>query len=107
MLDVVARTEADTVAVASSGFTPAALRDLAWQLEGTGVDLLVSPALTDVAGPRIKVRPVDGLPLLHVEEPQLDGGKMRVKLWCDRLAALVLILLFAPLLLAVTVGDSC
>ena len=33
-----------------SGFSPAALRELAWQLEGSGVDLLVSPALTDVAG---------------------------------------------------------
>ncbi len=88
VLEVLARTQADTVAVAPSGFSPAALRELAWQLEGSGVDLLVSPALTDVAGPRIHMRPVDGLPLLHVEEPTLDGGKQLAKSAFDRVAAL-------------------
>ncbi len=92
VLEVLARTQADTVAVASSGFSPAALRELAWQLEGTGVDLLVSPALTDVAGPRIHMRPVDGLPLLHVEEPTLDGGKQLAKSAFDRVAALLLLI---------------
>jgi exopolysaccharide biosynthesis polyprenyl glycosylphosphotransferase len=104
VLDVLARTEADTVAVAASGFSAAALRELAWQLEGTGVDLLVSPALTDVVGPRIHMRPVDGLPLLHVEEPQLDGGKQLAKLAFDRVAALMLLVLVSPLLLGVTLA---
>jgi exopolysaccharide biosynthesis polyprenyl glycosylphosphotransferase len=104
VLEVLARTEADTVAVASSGFSPAALRELAWHLEGSGVDLLVSPALTDVAGPRIRVRPVDGLPLLHVEEPQLDGGKQFAKSVFDRVAALALLVVASPLLLGVTIA---
>ena len=34
------------------------LRFLGWELEGTGVDLVVAPAITDVAGPRIAIRPV-------------------------------------------------
>jgi exopolysaccharide biosynthesis polyprenyl glycosylphosphotransferase len=104
VLEVLARTQADTVAVAPSGFSPAALRELAWQLEGTGVDLLVSPALTDVAGPRIHVRPVDGLPLLHVEEPTLDGGKQFAKSVCDRLAALLLLVLASPVLVGIAVA---
>jgi exopolysaccharide biosynthesis polyprenyl glycosylphosphotransferase len=104
VLDVLARTQADTVAVASSGFSPAALRQLAWQLEGSGVDLLVSPALTDVAGPRIHMRPVDGLPLLHVEEPQLDGAKKLAKSGFDRVAALLLLIAASPLLLGVMVA---
>jgi exopolysaccharide biosynthesis polyprenyl glycosylphosphotransferase len=104
LLDVLARTDADTVAVAASGFTPAKLRDISWQLEGSGVDLLVSPTLVDVAGPRIHIRPVAGLPLLHIEEPQLDGGKQLLKSILDRLAALSLLMLFAPLLLAVGVA---
>jgi exopolysaccharide biosynthesis polyprenyl glycosylphosphotransferase len=104
VLDVLARTQADTVAVASSGFSPAALRQLAWQLEGSGVDLLVSPALTDVAGPRIHMRPVDGLPLLHVEEPQLDGGKKLAKSAFDRVAALLLLIAASPLLVGVMVA---
>src|SRR5450432_13149 len=104
VLEVLARTEADTVAVASSGFSPAALRELAWQLEGSGVDLLVAPALTDVAGPRIRMRPVDGLPLLHVEEPQLDGGKQVAKSAFDRVAALALLAIAAPLLVGVAIA---
>lgn len=104
VLEVLARTQADTVAVASSGFSPAALRELAWQLEGTGVDLLVSPALTDVAGPRIHMRPVDGLPLLHVEEPMLDGGKQFVKSVFDRVAALLLLVLASPVLVGIALA---
>src|SRR5450432_110549 len=104
VLEVLARTQADTVAVAASGFSPSALRQLAWQLEGSGVDLLVSPALTDVAGPRIHMRPVDGLPLLHVEEPQLDGGKKLAKSAFDRLASLVLLIVASPLLAGVMVA---
>ena len=104
VLEVLARTQADTVAVAPSGFSPAALRELAWQLEGTGVDLLVSPALTDVAGPRIHMRPVDGLPLLHVEEPTLDGGKQLAKSAFDRVAALLLLVASSPVLLGIAVA---
>jgi exopolysaccharide biosynthesis polyprenyl glycosylphosphotransferase len=104
VLEVLARTQADTVAVASSGFSPAALRQLAWQLEGSGVDLLVSPALTDVAGPRIHMRPVDGHPLLHVEEPQLDGGKKLAKSAFDRVASLALLVATAPLLIGIMVA---
>jgi exopolysaccharide biosynthesis polyprenyl glycosylphosphotransferase len=104
LLDALARTAADTVAVASSGFTPTRLRDISWQLEGSGVDLLVSPTLIDVAGPRIHIRPVAGLPLLHIEEPQLDGGKQVAKSLLDRCAAFVLLLVFAPLLVGVAVA---
>jgi exopolysaccharide biosynthesis polyprenyl glycosylphosphotransferase len=104
VLEVLARTQADTVAVAPSGFSPAALRELAWQLEGSGVDLLVSPALTDVAGPRIHMRPVDGLPLLHVEEPTLDGGKQLAKSAFDRVAALLLLIASSPVLLGIAVA---
>jgi exopolysaccharide biosynthesis polyprenyl glycosylphosphotransferase len=104
VLEVLAGTDADTVAVASSGFTPTDLRELAWQLEGSGVDLLVSPTLTDVAGPRIHVRPVDGVPLLHVEEPKLDGAKQLLKSALDRAVALVLLVLSAPVLLGVVLA---
>jgi exopolysaccharide biosynthesis polyprenyl glycosylphosphotransferase len=104
LLDVLARTQADTVAVAASGFTPAKLREISWQLEGSGVDLLVSPTLIDVAGPRIHIRPVAGLPLLHIEEPQLDGGKQLLKTLLDRCAALVLLAVFAPILITAAVA---
>ena len=67
---------ADTVAVlACPEMDGRHLRELAWELEKTGTDLCVAPALLDVAGPRTTIRPVAGLPLLHVDHPELAGGK--------------------------------
>jgi FlaA1/EpsC-like NDP-sugar epimerase len=50
------------------------LRGLAWELEKTGTDVCVSPALLDVAGPRTTIRPTAGLTLLHVDHPQLSNS---------------------------------
>jgi exopolysaccharide biosynthesis polyprenyl glycosylphosphotransferase len=92
-------TKATTVAVTSRGaFSPNDLRRLSWQLEGTGIDMLVAPALTDIAGPRINIRPVAGLPLLHVEEPELSGGRRLLKASFDRSIALIALILLAPTL---------
>ena len=72
--EAVARLGVDTVAVtASRGLTSGVLKRLGWDLEGAGVDLVVAPALTDVAGPRVHVRPVSGLQLLYVEQPEFTG----------------------------------
>ena len=61
---------ADTVAVlACPEMNGIRLRELAWDLEKTGTDVCVAPALLDVAGPRTTIRPVAGLPLLHVDHP--------------------------------------
>ena len=96
---------ADTVAVAGTGLLGAgALRQLSWRLEGTGVRLVVVPAVTDIAGPRIVVRPVQGLPLLHVEEPELTGARRLVKGVLDRAGATVALLLLSPLLLGVALA---
>jgi exopolysaccharide biosynthesis polyprenyl glycosylphosphotransferase len=97
-------TGADTVAVGAwSDLSQADLRRLSWQLEGSGVDLVVAPSLTDVAGPRIHIRPVSGLPLLHVEEPEFNGIRRFVKNTVDRTAALFGLLVALPLLLALAV----
>jgi exopolysaccharide biosynthesis polyprenyl glycosylphosphotransferase len=89
---------ADTVAVAHSpSTTPDVMRRLAWSLEGTGIDLLVAPALTDIAGPRINIRPVSGLPLLQVAEPQFTGARRLVKRGIDLVASGAGLLLLAPL----------
>jgi len=101
---IVRRLQADAVAMADASLHGAGLRRLAWGLEGSGVDLLVAPALTDVAGPRIVVRPVAGLPLLHVDEPRLSGFHRSVKEVIDRTAAVLVLAALSPLLLAVTVG---
>ncbi len=97
-------TGADTVAVGAwSDLSQFDLRRLSWQLEGSGVDLVVAPSLTDVAGPRIHIRPVSGLPLLHVEEPEFSGIRRLVKNTVDRTAALVGLLVAAPVLLVLAI----
>nr|WP_306661477.1 sugar transferase [Mangrovihabitans endophyticus] len=77
------------------------LRRLAWRLERDEVDLVVASALVDVAGARTTIRPFDGLPMLHVEHPRLHGGARLVKDAVDRFGALLLVLLFGPVLLGV------
>ena len=95
---------ATTIAITSSGAVSGSqLRRLAWDLEGTGIDILVAPALTDIAGPRIHLRPVAGLPLIHLEEPEFDGGRQTVKGAVDRVAALAALVLMAPVFAVVSV----
>ena len=95
-----AASGADTVAVtASPGLQGEVLRKLSYDLEGTGVDLLVAPALTNVTGTRISIRPVAGLPLLHLDEPELTGARRVIKGVFDRTAALLGLIVLLPLLL--------
>lgn len=96
---------ADTVAVLGCPeLDSKELRRLAWRLESTHVDLVVAPALMEVAGPRISMRPVDGLPLLHVEHPVFSGGRRVAKSVFDRVAATFALIVFAPLLIGLAVG---
>ncbi|WP_239124314.1 sugar transferase [Rhizocola hellebori] len=100
IVEAATAAEADTIAVtASAELTASRLRRLGWQLEGSGIDLVVAPALTDVAGPRIRTRPVAGLPLIHVEPPDLNGRAKIVKGFADWVISVFGLLLISPLLL--------
>ncbi|MEV6514199.1 sugar transferase [Micromonospora chalcea] len=110
VLALVREVGGDTIAVCGSASAePGELRRLAWQLEGSGVDLVVAPQLTDIAGPRVHIRPIEGLPLLHVEEPTLSGPALLVKNLMDRVAAglglLMLVPLFTAIALAIRISD--
>jgi len=95
---------ADAVAVlACPEMDGVTLRRLAWELEKTGTDLCLSPALLDVAGPRTTIRSTAGLTLLHVDHPQLTGMRLLIKDLFDRCAAAVVLILLAPLMAAVAV----
>ncbi len=96
-------TRATTVAI-SPQMDGETLRRVLWMLEGSDVDVLVSSALTDVTGPRISIRPVAGLPLLHIEEPELTGARRAVKGLFDRSVAIGVLLLSAPLFLTLALA---
>jgi exopolysaccharide biosynthesis polyprenyl glycosylphosphotransferase len=96
-----AEVGADTVAITSSGVLGReGLRQLAWQLEGSDIGLLLTPELTDVAGPRINVRPLGALSLLQVTEPKFSGAARFFKGFVDRIVAGLMLIVLSPLLLA-------
>ena len=102
---------ADTVAVlACPELNGTKLRELAWQLEKTGTGLCVAPAVLDVAGPRTTIRPVAGMPLLHVDHPELTGLRWVIKDVFDKVSAAAALLVLAPLMagivLAIRRGDG-
>jgi exopolysaccharide biosynthesis polyprenyl glycosylphosphotransferase len=73
-------------------------------LEGSDVDLVVAPGIMDVAGPRVLTRPVQGLPLIHVEAPAFSGPHLVAKNLLDRVCALLLLVVLAPVLLGVALA---
>lgn len=86
-------------AVALSGgvkLKPQTIRALGWALADLDVRMIMAPALTDVAGPRIHMQPVAGLPLIHVSTPNLALGQRMVKRVFDLVAATGLIILLSP-----------
>ena len=97
VLEAVEITGAHTVAVVSHpDLSGNALRRLSWALEERGVDLIVSPGIVEVAGPRLSIRPVAGLSLLHMERPSVNGGRLLFKSALDRCSAALLLLVLAP-----------
>lgn len=97
------KLSADTIVVAShDDADPYFVKRLSWQLEGTAAELVLSSRLTDVAGPRISLRPVDGLPLIQVKIPTFDGGQYVLKRTMDILISSFALLFIG--LLAIPLG---
>jgi exopolysaccharide biosynthesis polyprenyl glycosylphosphotransferase len=98
-------TGADTVVVTSSDeLPPERIRELSWSLEPGRQHLVLAPSLTDVGGPRIHMRPVAGLPLIHVETPRYEGMKQFSKRTFDIVSSIVLIGVLSPIFVAVSLG---
>ena len=96
--------DADTIVVTSSDeLPPDRIRRLSWSLEPGKQHLVLAPSLTDIGGPRIHMRPVAGLPLIHVETPRYEGLKRFSKRAFDVVVAGLLVVFLAPLLLVVAV----
>lgn len=99
---------ADTLIVAGGSFSSSVdLRRIGWQLEDDEIDLIVVPSLIDIAGPRIHMRPVAGLPFVHVEPPQVARAMKWGKALFDRIGSLLLLVMFAPVIVSVAVAIRC
>jgi exopolysaccharide biosynthesis polyprenyl glycosylphosphotransferase len=86
------------------GWTSRRLHQLAWNLEGLAAELVVDPGLMEVAGPRLHVDPVDGLPLLRLTRPTFTGVPWVAKHVVDRFGSALLLLLVAPLMLGLVIA---
>lgn len=86
------------------GWTSQRLHHLAWELEGTGIELVVDPGLTEIAGPRLHIAAVDGQPLLRLTEPRFTGLPRLIKTVSDRLGAGLVLLVIAPVMIALAIA---
>lgn len=102
ILSAIEECGADAVAVSAGvQLDPKTLRRLGWELAAKNVGLIMAPALTDIAGPRIHTQQVAGLPLIHVSTPSLEGGQRVAKRLFDVVTASLLVVAAAPLFVAV------
>lgn len=100
ILAAIRECNADAVAVSAGvQLHPQTLRHLGWELASHNIGLIMAPALTDIAGPRIHTQQVAGLPLIHVTTPTLEGGQRVAKRLFDVVVSGALILVAAPAML--------
>ncbi|WP_320536355.1 sugar transferase [Pseudarthrobacter sp. IC2-21] len=102
ILTTIVAADVDAVAVSAGvSLHPKDLRRLGWELAARDIGMILAPALTDIAGPRIHTQPVAGLPLIHVSTPKLTGGKKVAKRTFDLTVAGLLVACLAPVFLVV------
>jgi exopolysaccharide biosynthesis polyprenyl glycosylphosphotransferase len=91
---------ADVVFVVGGAFdAPLAMRNLVWDLESDNVQVIMAPGVTDVSSERIRVRPVAGLPLLHLDRPRSQDALRWAKRTFDIIGSATVLALVSPLML--------
>lgn len=91
---------ADLVFFAGGGVSSARqMRHTMWALEHADIHVVVAPSMTDIASERVKIRPVGGLPLIHIGKPRSAAALHWAKRGFDVVGASVMLLFAAPVLL--------
>jgi exopolysaccharide biosynthesis polyprenyl glycosylphosphotransferase len=104
IVEAVRELGADAVIVAGPGKGGGEyIQELGWQLEESATELILTTGLTNVAGPRIHARPVEGLPLMHVELPQYTGARHTLKRLFDIAGSAMALLMLLPVFLVLAV----
>ncbi|WP_240634476.1 MULTISPECIES: sugar transferase [Streptomyces] len=105
VLEAARRLDVDVVLIVPGPhMTGTRLRRLSWALHGEELPLVVVPGLTEVAGRRVGILSVAGLTILSVAPPLRRGLATLVKSVTDRLGAVLLIALLAPVFVAVALA---
>nr|WP_255456772.1 MULTISPECIES: sugar transferase [unclassified Mycolicibacterium] len=99
ILDAVARTGVDTVALAATHhLRPTDIRRLMWELDEQGVDLMVAPGLIDITNQRLTSRPVAGMAIFEVAKPQYSRANSLIKRTFDLVFAVAALAAIAPVM---------
>ncbi|MGW7486129.1 exopolysaccharide biosynthesis polyprenyl glycosylphosphotransferase [Streptomyces sp. NPDC054786] len=102
VLRCAAELDADLVFVAPGRQLSAArVRRLAWALHDGGRNLAILPGLIDVSQHRVRLAKAAGLTVMHIDPAARRGLPVLLKQATDRLGALLLLVLFAPVFAAV------
>lgn len=98
-------TGADTLVITSSpSLSARKIRELGWRLDPGRIHVVIAPSIIDVAGPRMHLRPVDGLSLVELEMPRFDGSKLLFKRALDLTVVLLASILVVPVGLVVALA---
>ncbi len=104
---VAAAVESNSFAVAvtaSEYLDGRALRELSWELDGLNIDMFVAPGVIDVAGPRLQMRPIAGMSLIHVEKPTYHGAKQFEKRLFDVMFSSLVLICGLPILVLIALA---
>jgi exopolysaccharide biosynthesis polyprenyl glycosylphosphotransferase len=105
LLELVREQQPDVVLfTAGSSASAEEFRRVAWELEELDVDVIVVPGISEISGDRIRMRPVAGLPLVHMDLPRARKALRWTKRAFDVAASSLLLLLLAPVLIVVALS---
>ncbi|WP_420176054.1 sugar transferase [Luteococcus sp. OSA5] len=100
-LEIVDQRDIDIVIFADGAFPSSrGFRRMAWALESHQCQMVVAPALTDIASQRIQVRPVAGMPLVLVEPPTTQQAGRWMKRTFDLVMASLILVMISPIMIA-------
>ena len=99
VLETVRRTGVDVVMFADGSLSSTDhMRQMAWDLENDEVQVVVAPSVSDVSGDRIRMRPVGGLPMIHIDPPRTTDASRWGKRIFDIVGSSMLLVAALPVL---------
>jgi exopolysaccharide biosynthesis polyprenyl glycosylphosphotransferase len=105
MSALVDRTKADVIFFAGGGLSSGKrMRQVFWELEQHDVQVVIAPSVSDVSSERIRIRPVGGLPLMHIDPPTHANAARLGKRLFDIAGSTAVLTLLSPVFLLALVS---
>lgn len=105
VVQAVENAEADVVIFTEGAFpTSAHFRRAVWELEQHSIDVVVVPGMTDISASRLQIRPVAGLPLVHVGRPTTQAANRFLKRLFDLIVTSLGLIVALPVMAIVALA---